>query len=44
MADPVITRRDGAVGRITLNRPEALHALNLAMCEAILSALGDWRD
>ncbi|MEL6662872.1 MAG: enoyl-CoA hydratase/isomerase family protein [Pseudomonadota bacterium] len=44
MADPVITRRDGAVGRITLNRPEALHALNLAMCEAILSALRDWRD
>jgi len=44
VADPVITRRDGAVGRITLNRPEALHALNLAMCEAILSALRDWRD
>ena len=40
----VVTRRDGAVGRITLNRPKAIHALNLAMCEAMSTALIEWRD
>lgn len=45
MSDPeVLTRIDGTVGRITLNRPKALHALNLAMCEAMTAALLDWRD
>jgi enoyl-CoA hydratase len=40
----VLTRIDGAVGRITLNRPRALHALNKAMCEAMIDALTEWRD
>lgn len=40
----VITRIEGSVGRITLNRPKALHALNLAMCEAMTTALLAWRD
>lgn len=40
----VLTRIDGAVGRITLNRPKALHALNKAMCEAMIDALTEWRD
>lgn len=40
----VLTRIEGAVGRITLNRPKALHALNLAMCEAMTQALLAWRD
>ncbi len=40
----VLTRTEGSVGRITLNRPRALHALNLAMCEAMTAALLDWRD
>ena len=40
----VITRIEGSVGRITLNRPTALHALNLAMCEAMTAALLAWRD
>jgi enoyl-CoA hydratase len=40
----VLTRIDGAVGRITLNRPRALHALNKAMCEAMIAALVEWRD
>ena len=40
----VITRIEGSVGRITLNRPRALHALNLAMCEAMTAALLAWRD
>lgn len=33
----------GGVGRITLNRPEALHALNHAMCMAMISQLLVWR-
>jgi len=40
----VLTSIDGTVGRITLNRPKALHALNLAMCEAMTEALLAWRD
>lgn len=40
----VITRIEGSVGRITLNRPRALHALNLAMCEAMTAALLAWGD
>ena len=35
---------DGSVGRIRLNRPKAIHALNTAMCAAILDALAAWRD
>ena len=40
----IITRVEGSVGRITLNRPKALHALNLGMCEAMTAALLAWRD
>ena len=40
----VIVEKDGAVGRIRLNRPKALHALNTAMCEGVLEALEVWRD
>lgn len=39
----VLTRIDGAVGHITLNRPRALHALHRAMCEAMTQALLAWR-
>ncbi|WP_174285951.1 enoyl-CoA hydratase/isomerase family protein [Sphingomonas bacterium] len=39
----VETRVDGPIGRIRLNRPKALHALNLPMCQAILAALDAWR-
>ena len=42
MTDPVLTRSEGGVGYITLNRPDALHALNLDMCETILAALRVW--
>ena len=45
IAEPdVITRIEGRVGRITLNRPRALHALNHAMCAAMTDALLTWRD
>ena len=38
----VLIHREGGVGRIVLNRGNALHALNLPMCETILSTLADW--
>jgi enoyl-CoA hydratase len=40
----VLTRGQHGVGRITLNRPKALHALNHEMCRAITAALLGWRD
>lgn len=36
-------RREGRVGRITLNRPKALHALTTAMCREMTTALLAWR-
>lgn len=45
MSDPVvIVRRHGRAGRITLNRPKSLHALNLEMCEQITAALVEWAN
>lgn len=44
MTDEVLTRIEGQVGRITLNRPQALHALTTAMCRAMTDALLAWRD
>jgi enoyl-CoA hydratase len=43
MTDAVLTYVEGRVGRIRLNRPKALHALNTDMCAAMLDALGKWR-
>jgi enoyl-CoA hydratase len=43
MAD-VIIHRQGVAGRITLNRPGALHALNEEMCLAMDAALKAWAD
>ncbi len=40
----VIVRTEGFAGRITLNRPRALNALNAGMCEAINAALLAWRQ
>ncbi len=40
----VLISCDGAVGRIRLNRPKAIHALTQAMCETMSRALLDWRD
>ena len=39
----LVVRRDGGVGRLTLNRPQALGALTLGMCEAMTAALLEWR-
>ncbi|HEX2560418.1 enoyl-CoA hydratase/isomerase family protein [Phenylobacterium sp.] len=42
--DPeVLIRTEGQVGRITLNRPQALHALTTAMCLEMIEALSAWR-
>jgi enoyl-CoA hydratase len=40
----VLVRTDGQCGRLTLNRPTALHALNLEMVTLLTSALVAWRD
>lgn len=40
----VLTRIEGRAGRITLNRPQALHALTTDMCQAMTDALLAWRE
>jgi len=45
VADPeLIVRVEGALGRLTLNRPQALGALTTGMCEAMTRTLLQWRD
>jgi enoyl-CoA hydratase len=45
MSDPVIiARKQGRAGRITLNRPKALHSLNQEMCDLLIEALTGWRE
>ncbi|OHT18614.1 enoyl-CoA hydratase/isomerase family protein [Edaphosphingomonas haloaromaticamans] len=43
MTDEMIFAVEGAVGRIRLNRPKAIHALNTAMCDAMIERLLAWR-
>jgi enoyl-CoA hydratase/carnithine racemase len=42
--DTVVTSRDGRIGRILLNRPKALNALDLPMIRAVADILEAWRD
>ncbi len=44
MTEDVLISVEGRIGRLSLNRPKAIHALNLAMCEAMIEALLAWRD
>ncbi|MEP2180842.1 MAG: enoyl-CoA hydratase/isomerase family protein, partial [Marinomonas sp.] len=44
MTDDVKITIEGAVGRISLNRPKALHALTMDMCHAMSAALSEWAD
>ncbi|WBY09963.1 enoyl-CoA hydratase/isomerase family protein [Sphingomonas sp. 7/4-4] len=44
MTDDVLTFVEGRTGRIRLNRPKAIHALNTAMCAKMLDALLAWRS
>lgn len=43
-APRVLVRTEGAVGRLTLNRPEAINALDVGMIEQLTAALEAWRD
>jgi enoyl-CoA hydratase len=43
-APEVVVRLEGRVGRLTLNRPQALHALTTNMCREMIAALLAWRD
>jgi enoyl-CoA hydratase len=40
----VLVERVGALGRLTLNRPRAINALNHAMVQTLAAALDEWRD
>ena len=42
MSESIIAHREGRTGRIRLNRPKALHALDLDMVQAMTRALRDW--
>ena len=42
MTEDVLTRTNGPIGHISLNRPKALHALTLDMCHAMTAALTQW--
>jgi enoyl-CoA hydratase len=40
----ILVRQDGGLGHLTLNRPSALHALNLEMVNMLTRALLAWRE
>ena len=40
----ILARIQSGLGRITLNRPKAIHALNKGMCDAMIAALLAWKD
>lgn len=44
VTDEVLPYVEGKVGRLRLNRPKALHALNLNMVQAMTNALVAWRE
>ncbi|KQQ67548.1 enoyl-CoA hydratase/isomerase family protein [Microbacterium sp. Leaf320] len=43
-APRVLVRTEGALGRLTLNRPEAINALDLGMIQQLTEALETWRE
>lgn len=42
MTEELLIRREGAAGIISLNRPKAIHALTLGMCQAMSATLAEW--
>jgi enoyl-CoA hydratase len=44
MTDHILAPVAGRTARLRLNRPKALHALDEAMCRAMIDALVAWRD
>ena len=43
MSEEILVARDGGLVRLTLNRPQALHALTTVMCSTCITVLSDWR-
>lgn len=44
MTEDVLISVEGGTGRLSLNRPKAIHALNLDMVHAMTDALVAWKD
>ena len=44
MTTEILTAASAGLAHITLNRPQALHALNTQMCRDMIAALLAWRD
>ena len=44
MTDQVMTETEGRIGRLVLNRPRALNALDAPMIDALGAGLAAWRD
>ncbi|MFC4292638.1 enoyl-CoA hydratase/isomerase family protein [Sphingorhabdus arenilitoris] len=42
MTSDILTKIDGRIGHISLNRPAAIHALDLSMCREMIAALQGW--
>ena len=43
MTSDIVSLVEGKAGRIRLNRPKTIHALNTGMCSAVIEALEAWR-
>lgn len=43
-ASRVLVRTEGALGRLTLDRPEAINALDIGMIEILTETLNRWRE
>ena len=43
-SDEVLTRVDGGVGLVTLNRPKAINSLNQSMVDTLTALLARWED
>ncbi len=43
ISDDVLVSAEAGIGRIRLNRPQAIHALTREMCDTMSQALLDWR-
>jgi len=41
---PIVARQQGRIGRLTVNRPKALNAVNHAMVRSLHGALDAWRN
>src|SRR5689334_16576977 len=44
VTDKVVSRIEGRTGRLSLNRPQAINALDLDMVRAITAALQSWQQ